>query len=83
MVDDTEANRWWVGVLAVAVVVGSGYLIYRQSQPNTGNLPPLNMSREELMRGAMVDGPGAAAPQTQAPNEPSTVTPKKGGLPRP
>jgi hypothetical protein len=68
----------WVGVLAVIVIGIVGYFIYANNRSPADNLPPLNMKREEIMRGAMVDGPGTTEPQKADPNVPQMKTPKKG-----
>lgn len=66
-----------MGVVAIAVVVGTGLLIYRQSQPNLGDVPQINMSREEIERGAMGGGLAASATLSDA-SEPASATPSKG-----
>jgi hypothetical protein len=76
MSEDTVSRKSITGALAVVVICIVAFLIYRQSQPNLGNVPQINMSREEIERGAM--GAGTAALSAADPDEPPTATPKKG-----
>ena len=79
MSDESAMNKGWIAVLAVVVVVAAGYFIYKASQTSGGNVPQIKMSREEVMRNAMVDGPGNVEPANAPKNEPKTATLKKGG----
>ena len=85
MSDEPQSQKFLLGAVAVAVIAGAGYFIYRQSQPKLGNVPQINMTREELMRGAMVDGPGdsaLASQSTPSPDAPKAAIPGKGNARR-
>jgi len=77
MSEEQSAGKMWMSVAAIVVIVGAGYFIYRQSQPDLGNVPQINLSREEVMKRAMGDGPGAVTPANSDPNVPKTVDIKK------
>jgi len=79
--DEPQTQKVLIGVVALAIIAGAGYFIYRQSQPRLGNVPQINMTREELMRGAMVDGPGdsaLASTSPASPDAPKAAIPGKG-----
>jgi len=61
MADEQSGGNLWVGAFAVVAIVVVGFLIYRQTQPSIPKVPEVNMSREELMKGAMVDAPPVLA----------------------
>jgi len=79
MSEESRSNLW-VGILAVVVIAATAYFLFRPSQTEA-NLPEINMSREELLKGAMVDGPGTAppekAPTTSADKNLKTITPRQ------
>ena len=78
MSDEQATRKMWMGVVAFAVIVGAGFFIYRHSQPSFGNVPQINMSREEISRGAMGEGTGAPTSAVANSNEPPTAIPNKG-----
>jgi hypothetical protein len=61
MADEQSGGNLWMGAFAVVAIVVVGFLIYRQMQPSTPKIPEVNMSREEIMKGAMVDAPPVLA----------------------
>jgi hypothetical protein len=77
MSDEQSAGKMWMSVVAVIAIAVVGYFVYRQMQPEVGNLPEVNMSREEAMKHAMGGGPGAATPPKEDLNVPKTVDIKK------
>ena len=82
MSDESAESKKWTGVVAVVVTIGAAVFIYRQSQPNLGNVPQINMTREEIERGAM-GGPAAVPTTASDASEPKVATPRKGGSPSP
>ena len=77
MSDEQSGSNLWLGVFAVIGIAVVGFFLFRQTKSDS-NVPEINMSREELMRGAMVDGPGQAVPEAPASKDPKTIAPKKG-----
>jgi len=63
------------GALAVVAIGVVGYVIYGAMQSGSPSTPQINMSREEIMKAAMVDGPGTSPETKKA--DPKTAPLKK------
>jgi len=78
MSDESGTGKLFTGLLAVVAIGIVGYVIYITTRSNAPSMPEVNMSREEIMKGAMVDGPPRDAATVK--NEPKTASLKGKGL---
>jgi hypothetical protein len=77
MSDEQSGGNLWKGVFAVVAIAVVGFFIHWQTQPSAPRVPEISVSREELMRAAMVDGLPAAETAKPDPKEPKIANLKK------
>jgi len=76
---EQSSGKWWQALVAVVCIGIASYFIYLAIRSPAINVPEINMSREEVMKAAMPEGPPPSEQVNRNPKEPRTATPKKGG----